>query len=160
MEILSHPIEYLLLSIIAGFLGSLAMAGYMHLVDRNIEQSMNMLTILGRFFEGETEKAKNYAVRIYLVVGTDFGFAYTAIIAESGLHEFWQIVMASMGMGVFHGIVVSYSLMYILISDSKHPDKDTEMAPLQVGLWYTSGHMLYGIVVGLIISASPNLVSS
>jgi hypothetical protein len=64
-------------------------------------------------------------------------------------------LMLGLGVGIFHGIVVSLMLVWV-VSD-RHPLEEFKEADLLVGLSHFAGHVAYGGVVGLVVGLSPLL---
>jgi hypothetical protein len=70
-----------------------------------------------------------------------------------GLTHLPNSLMLGLGVGVFHGMLVSLMLVWV-VSES-HPLEEFNEAGLAVGLSHFAGHVAFGAVVGLVVGLSP-----
>ena len=61
-------------------------------------------------------------------------------------------MMLGLGIGFFHGLVVSLALVWIV--SERHPLEEFNDAGLAVGLSHLLGHVVYGGVVGVVVGLS------
>ena len=56
-------------------------------------------------------------------------------------------IFVGIGFGFFHGLVMSYVLMFY--ASEKHPIETYRNATIEEGVLHLVGHIIFGIVVGL-----------
>jgi hypothetical protein len=65
-----------------------------------------------------------------------------------GAIVFPYAIFLGMGFGFFHGLIMSYLLMFY--ASEKHPIEEYRKATLEAGLLHLVGHVIFGAVAGLI----------
>jgi hypothetical protein len=146
-------VQYLATALVAGVLGGLAMEAAMWLIARGGKVKGDMVLALGSLIT----KSRDHAYRVGLIVHATaaFGFAlvYTLLMVTLGYTKMPNSLMLGLGVGAFHGIIVSLMLVWV-VSDH-HPLEEFKEADLLVGLSHMAGHVAYGAVIGLVVGLSP-----
>jgi hypothetical protein len=138
----------LLLGAICGLIGAFVMNLFMRLVGRSFDRRADMVRALGSFFTGKMENAAIVGTAIHSVAGVVFGMIYFAIMQSMGALIFPQAIFLGLGFGFFHGLITSYALMFY--ASERHPLKDYRKATMQEGVLHLFGHMIFGLVAGLL----------
>jgi len=91
-----------------------------------------------------------------LASGVVFGMVYTLLLMAIAPGSVAGSLFICVGFGFFHGLIVSYMLMYYVAE--RHPVAKYRNAGMSVGIIHLIGHVLYGALVGFIVGFSDNLV--
>ncbi len=138
----------IVLGIICGLIGSVAMNLFMRTVSNAYSQRVDMTIALGSFFTGTTENAATLGTAIHSLSGIVFGVIYFLIMHAMNALVFPYAIFLGLGFGFFHGLVMSYCLMFI--ASERHPIEAYRKATLEEGLLHLVGHIIFGGVAGLI----------
>ena len=138
----------ILLGAFSGLIGAFAMNLFMRAVANKLGKRGDMVRALGSFFSRDKESAANIGTAIHCAAGVSFGIVYLTIIYLINFLSFPQAIFLGLGFGFFHGMVTSFILMFY--ASERHPDESFRKATIEEGALHLFGHMLYGIVVGLI----------
>lgn len=146
-------ILFLVIAGVAGALGATAMNALMRTIGSRGDTSINMVEALASYFTGSLDNAMRVGTIIHLSAGVFFGYVYTVIIMMTGVAGFVPVLFFALGIGFLHGLVVSYGLMFYVAE--RHPIERYRRATFEVGALHLVGHVVYGLVVGLIVALSP-----
>ena len=138
----------IVLGVICGLIGSIAMNLFMRTVSNAYSQRVDMTIALGSFFTGTTENAATLGTAIHSLSGIVFGVIYFLIMHAMNALVFPYAIFLGLGFGFFHGLVMSYCLMFI--ASERHPIEAYRKATLEQGLLHLVGHMIFGGVAGFI----------
>ena len=138
----------IVLGVICGLIGSIAMNLFMRTVSNAYSQRVDMTIALGSFFTGTTENAATLGTAIHSLSGIVFGVIYFLIMHAMNALVFPYAIFLGLGFGFFHGLVMSYCLMFI--ASERHPIEAYRKATLEEGLLHLVGHIIFGGVAGLI----------
>ncbi len=158
MNSLHIIVLFLFVAGIAGALGAVAMNGFMRAVSSGRGRSINMVEALASYFTGSLDNALKVGTIIHLSAGVLFGYIYTVIIMAVGIGGFVPVLFMAAGLGLVHGLLVSYGLMFYVAE--RHPIEKYRQATFEVGALHLVGHVIYGVVVGIVIGLFPQLISS
>ncbi len=145
------PDYVVIVSLVAGIAGGIAMNIYMRILTLEHAVPADMIRLLGGLFTGKNGgNTRIVGTLIHLTLGFLFGLLYVW-----GLYTFNGISLpgalpVGLGMGFAHGVVASFAMMYLVYHG--HPVESYRKSPITVstGLVYISGHGLYGLVVALV----------
>lgn len=138
----------LLLGALSGLVGAFAMNFFMRSVSAAFSQRVDMLLALGSYFTGKKENAAFIGTCLHAASGIIFGAIYFGIIFAMQALEFPYTVFLGLGFGFFHGLLMSYMLMFY--ASERHPIEEYRKATLEQGLLHLVGHVIFGGVTGLI----------
>ncbi|CAM3137025.1 hypothetical protein [Rariglobus hedericola] len=153
MNTITLTSDLVLYAILAGLLGAGAMWAGMRLIERAGPPTGGMVVAVGSLLTRSREKALPMGIAVYLFSAVVFGLLYTVLMQLVGLTAWPQAFFAGAGFGFFHGLVVSLALTWI-VSDN-HPLTEFRKATPLVFLSHFAGHIVFGAVVGLVISIAP-----
>ncbi len=137
----------LILGAISGLAGAFAMTEFMLKVSSAHSKRVDMVRALGSFFTRKSEGAQELGKKIHALSGLFFGVIYFVIMYLIGGLNFPYAIFLGLGFGFFHGLTMSYVLMFY--ASEKHPIEEYRKATLEQGLLHLVGHVIFGIVVGL-----------
>jgi hypothetical protein len=146
-------IDFLLTAVVAGVLGAAAMEVVMWLICRSGWAKGNMIVAVGSILTRSRETAFRAGVRLHAISAVGFALIYAFAMRQLGLNHLPTSFVTGIGFGIFHGLVVSLMLVWIVAE--RHPLEEFQEAGLAVGLSHFAGHIAYGAVVGLVIGMSP-----
>lgn len=133
---------------ISGLIGAFAMYAFMRAVSATFGRRVDMIRALGSYFTGKTEGAVALGASIHAVSGTVFGIFYILIFYAMKTLDFPQVLFFGIGFGFFHGLIMSYILMFY--ASERHPIKEYRKATMEEGLLHLVGHLIFGGVTGLV----------
>lgn len=140
-------LETTLCGLVAGAAGALLMNLFLRWISATFAEPVNMIEVLGSFFTGSRRNAIQLGTLIHVLSGALFGTIYSWILTLLGAAVLPVPVFTGMGLGFFHGLVVSYILMVYV--SQRHPVEAFRKSSLMVGVLYLISHTLYGGFVGL-----------
>ncbi|WP_438480961.1 hypothetical protein [Oleiharenicola lentus] len=146
-------VEYLCTALAAGVIGGLAMEVAMGLIRKASGGQGDMILALGSLITKTRENARRVGVIVHATVAIGFGFVYTLLMVTLAYTGMPQALMVGLGVGAFHGIVVSLMLVWVVAD--QHPLEEFKEADLLIGLSHFAGHVAYGAVVGLVVGFAP-----
>ena len=138
----------ILLGAACGLIGGYAMTYFMRSVSDAFSKRVDMIRALGSYFDGNLEKADRRGRIIHSLSGIFFGILYFLIFDAIGALVFPYALFLGIGFGFFHGLLMSYLLMFY--ASEKHPIEDYRNATLEEGLLHLVGHIIFGGVAGLL----------
>lgn len=131
-----------------GLIGAYAMNVFMRTVSAAYSERVDMIVALGSYFTGSIENARNLGTTIHAIAGIFFGMCYFLIMSAMNALVFPYALFLGLGFGFFHGLVMSYGLMFY--ASERHPIETYKKATLEEGLLHLVGHVIFGGVAGLI----------
>lgn len=146
-------VELVYYAIMAGLAGAGAMWAVMRLIERAAPPTGGMVIAVGSLLTRSRDNALPMGLAVYLLAAVVFGLLYTVLIRMIGFTAWPHAFFAAGGFGLFHGLVVSLGLVWI-VSDN-HPLEEFRRATPLIFLSHFAGHIVFGLVVGLVISLSP-----
>jgi hypothetical protein len=140
-------INIILLGCACGLVGAFAMNLFMRKVSSAYSKRVDMLVALGSYFTGTVDNAAALGTFIHGLAGLFFGAVYFLIMNTMNALVFPYAIFLGMGFGFFHGLIMSYCLMFI--ASERHPIEAYRKATLEEGLLHLVGHIIFGGVAGL-----------
>lgn len=146
-------VSFLVYAALAGIAGALAMTATMRLLARTGWARGDMIMAVGSLLTRSRENAQMVGLFLHLMSALFFGVLYTVLLMAIGFTEWPGGLIAGAFFGVFHGLVVSLSLCWVVAD--QHPLEEFRHVSVSVGVSHFLGHVVFGAVVGLVISAAP-----
>jgi hypothetical protein len=146
-------VEVIVYAVMAGLFGAAAMWMVMRLIERAGPPTGGMVVAVGSLLTRKRSNALTAGVAVYLFSAVLFGIIYTLLMLRLELTAWPHAFFAGAGFGFFHGLVVSLGLVWI-VADNHPLDEFRQATPL-VFLSHFAGHVVFGAVVGLLISIAP-----
>jgi hypothetical protein len=144
---------FLVYAALAGLCGALAMTAVMKLVAQSGWARGDMIVAVGSMFTKTRENSFQVGLILHTLSAVVFGQLYTVLLIGLELSAWPYALFAGAGMGVFHGLVVSLALCWVVAD--QHPLEEFRRAGVSVALTHFVGHVAYGAAVGLVIALAP-----
>ena len=144
---------FLVYAAVAGLLGALAMTAAMKLVARSGWARGDMIVAVGSLLTKTRENAAPVGLVMHALSAVVFAQIYAVLLIGLELSAWPSAFFAGVGFGVFHGLVVSLSLCWVVAD--QHPLEEFRNAGASVAFTHFVGHVVYGAVVGLVIAFAP-----
>lgn len=138
---------------LAGLLGAVAMTGIMRLIARTRWVREDMIIAVGSLLTKSRDNALMVGLFVHGISAIVFGITYTLLLMALHLNTWPAAIFAAAAIGVFHGLVVSLSLCWV-VSDW-HPLEEFRNTSMSIAVTHFVGHVAYGTVVGLVIGLAP-----
>lgn len=145
-------VSYLLTSLVAGVLGGLAMEVAMWLIGRAAKVKGDMILALGSLITKRRDGAYRVGFLVHATSAFGFALVYALLMVRLGYTDLPVSAMLGLGVGVFHGLLVSLMLVWVVAEH--HPLEEFKEADLLVGLSHLAGHVAFGGMVGLVVGLS------
>jgi uncharacterized membrane protein YagU involved in acid resistance len=144
---------FLVYAALAGLCGALAMTAAMKLVARSGMARDGMIMAVGSMFTKSRETGFRVGLILHTLSAIVFGQIYTVLMIGLELSAWPSAFYAGVGFGVFHGLIVSLALCWVVAD--QHPLEEFRRAGVSVALTHFIGHIAYGAAVGLVIAFAP-----
>jgi hypothetical protein len=141
--------DYVLVSMIAGSLGAVAMYFVMRLINLAGWAKGDMLLALGSLALNRREHAFLAGTTIHWISSMIFAALYLAVLSNTGFLELPAALAGGVFLGGFQGFFVAIALVWI--ASDRHPLPEFQGATIPIGVMHFAGHVVYGAVVGLTI---------
>lgn len=145
--------SFLLFASFAGILGALAMTSIMRLLAKTQWARGDMIIAVGSLLTRSRDNAFLVGCFMHLISAIFFGVIYTLILLTIGMTDWPEGFFVGAFFGVFHGLVVSLSLCWVVAD--QHPVEEFQQVGFSVAVTHFIGHMVYGAVVGFVIAVAP-----
>jgi len=152
MNVVNAVTHRLPMALLAGVLGLAAMEVAMWLVTRKGWAKGNMVVALGSLITGQRHNAFAMGSVCHVISAVVFALLYFAALTACGINRFPMALMAGIGFGLLHGMVVTLALVWI-VSD-RHPLEEFQDAGFAVAVSHIIGHAAYGAAVGAVFGLS------
>ena len=138
-----------ILTIIAGLLGTAGMTLVMWLIHRSGIAKADMVRAIGSMFTSSIEDALAPGIIIHFIVGSIIAFFYVILISLFGPTSVAATIGTGAMIGLFHG--VSFSFLLIVTVAEHHPLEQFRDTGFEVAIAHLVGHIIYGLVVGTVV---------
>ncbi len=141
------------IALIAGAVTGWLMHLLMLASSRRQEVPVDMVKALGSYWTKDTTpRASQVGLILHTLGGALLGLVYSWLLHLIAIDSHPVAILAGFILGHFHGLIVSFSLMY-WVAD-RHPVEAYRNATMQVGIIHLLGHIFFGTAVGLVIYLS------
>jgi len=142
-------IVIVLLTILAGILGTAGMTFVMWLIHRFGLANADMIRAIGSLYTRSYENSLLPGVIIHFGIGSILAFIYTAFLSIFYLRS--VIALTGLGgmLGLLHGLAVSFALVALVAEH--HPLEYFQKVGSEVVVAHMVGHIIYGLIVGAVI---------
>jgi uncharacterized membrane protein YagU involved in acid resistance len=146
-------VNFLFYASLAGLLGAVAMSLAMRLVTQTRWARGDMVVAVGSLLTRSRENARLVGLIMHLMSAVVFGVIYALLMMGLDLTRWPNALFVGAGFGVFHGLIVSLSLCWVVAD--QHPLEEFRNVGVSVAVSHFVGHVVFGAVVGLCIALSP-----
>ena len=133
--------------IICGIAGTSAMSFVMWFITKEGIANADMLRAIGSIFTDD-KSAFSTGLSIHYIFGIVLAFVYLLIISLFQPQSLWAYTGLGAMIGLFHG--VAFAFLLVVVVAEHHPKESFREAGLEVALAHLGGHVVYGLVVGLV----------
>jgi len=140
---------YVILTIIAGLIGTGGMTLAMWLINKSGMANADMVRAIGSIFTRNLDESLTPGLIIHFIVGSLIAFIYVILISLFAPTSVAATIGTGAMIGLFHG--VAFSFLLVVAVAEHHPLEDFRNAGLEVALAHLAGHIIYGLLVGTVI---------
>ncbi len=141
----------LLQTIVAGILATAVMSSVLYLFHWRGFANADMIRALGSLLTRSEDNALILGLAIHFTSGVVFAFVYLVFWSLWGIEALGTYVALGAFTGAAHGLVVSFLLVSLIAGH--HPLPRFQEAGIGVAVAHLLGHVVYGVVVGLVAGA-------
>jgi hypothetical protein len=146
---MNHIIVTILLTVLAGILGTAGMTIVMWIIHRSGLANADMMRAIGSLYTRSYENSLLPGFIIHFGIGTILAFVYTAFLSIFLLRSVVALTGLGGMLGLLHGLVVSFALVALVAEH--HPLEQFQKAGSEVVVAHMIGHIIYGLIVGAVI---------
>lgn len=139
-------------TIVAGIVGTAGMSLSMWLITKSGIANAGMIRAIGSMFTKSYEGSFGPGLVVHLVSGILFSFLYVILISIFPPTSVAATIATGAMIGVFHG--VAFGFLLVITVAEHHPLEQFRSAGFEVAIAHFVGHVIYGILVGLVIGLS------
>ena len=152
MDPFTTIVQFLVITTLAGIVATGGMTLFMTTLTRSGITNADMVRAIGGIFtKSEDEEALMLGSLLHLVSGISFAMVYTLVLVYFKVPQGLATVGGTMLLGAFHGFVLSF-LLVIAVAEN-HPVSRFQDAGFGVAVAHFLGHILYGFLVGAVLTA-------
>lgn len=141
-----------ILTIIAGVVGTAGMSLAMWLITKSKIANASMIRAIGSIFTQSYDDSFKPGLIVHFVLGVLFAFLYVILISIFEPTTLAAAIGAGALIGVFHG--VAFAFLLVVAVAEHHPLERFRSAGFEVAIAHLAGHVIYGILVGLVVGLS------
>jgi len=133
--------------IICGIAGTSAMSFVMWFITKEGIANADMIRAIGSMFTDE-ESSFSTGLIVHYVAGIVLAFIYLLLISLFQPQSLWAYTGIGGMIGLFHG--VAFAFILVVVVAEHHPKESFRNTGLEVALAHLGGHIIYGLIVGLV----------
>ncbi len=139
----------IVISLLAGLLGTGVMSLFMSYITTTGIANADMIRAVGSLYSRTYENALRPGLIIHFASGAIIAIIYALFISLFHPMTLLSYVVVALAFSTLHGLVVSF-LLVVLVAQY-HPLERFQKAGSEVASAHFVGHVIYGIVVGLVL---------
>lgn len=136
-------------TIVAGIVGTVGMSLAMWAITKSGVANAGMIRAIGSMFTKSYEGSFIPGLIVHLISGILFGFLYVILISIFAPTSLAAAIGTGAMIGVFHG--VAFGFLLVVTVAEHHPLEEFRNAGFEVAIAHFVGHVIYGILVGLVV---------
>lgn len=149
MEGLSFP-HFIWVAFCAGIIGTIGMELMLQSITKFGIANADMTRAIGSLFTNSSSVAYRFGFIIQSVSGIVFAFIYVLAFELFDIRGILNSAGAGLLLGFIHGAVVGFILVTAIAENHPHPEFRKAEFPVAVAHW--AGHLIYGLLVGVLIN--------
>lgn len=138
-----------LLTIVAGIVGTVGMSLAMWIITKSGIANAAMIRAIGSLFTKSYDNSFGPGLVIHFISGIFFAFLYVILISIFAPTSVAAAIGTGAMIGVFHG--VAFGFLLVITVAEHHPLEQFRNAGFEVAIAHFVGHVIYGILVGLVV---------
>ena len=139
----------LIITVLAGVIGTAGMSILMWGVTRSGIANAAMIRAIGSLFTQTYEDSFRPGLVAHFVVGIIIAFVYIALISLFAPTSLAGTIALGGMIGFAHGIAFGFTLVVAVAEH--HPLEQFRNVGLEVAVAHLLGHVVYGVLVGLVV---------
>jgi hypothetical protein len=151
MEESGLTIQFILAPAFAGLIAAACMVLFMTGLTRMHVVNADMIRAIGSLFTRSKAAALPVGGFVHAVSGIVFAMIYARVLSFFSVQGFWYTTVMSGLIGFVHGFVVFFLLINVVAEH--HPLPEFREVGVGVAAAHLVGHIIYGLVVGMILGA-------
>jgi len=134
----------------AGIIGTVGMEIVLQSITKSGMANADMTRAIGSLFTKSYSNSYKIGFVLQTFSGIVFAFIYTLAFVLFDVKGFLSCAGAGVLIGFIHGAVVGFILVAAIAEN--HPLPEFRQAGFSVAVAHWAGHLVYGLLVGIIIS--------
>ena len=136
-------------TMLSGLIGTAGMTLVMWAVTKSGIAHADMIRAIGSIFTRSYRDSLTPGVIVHFGVGIIVAFFYVIIISILTPASVIRTIGAGAMIGLFHGVVFSF-LLVVAVAEH-HPLEMFRSAGSEVAVTHLAGHIVYGLLVGMVV---------
>jgi len=138
-----------ILTVLAGIVGTSGMSLAMWIITKSGLANASMIRAIGSMFTQSYDSSFGPGLIVHFISGILFAFLYVILISLFAPTSLAAAIGAGAMIGVFHG--VAFGFLLVVTVAEHHPLEQFRNAGFEVAIAHFAGHVIYGILVGLVV---------
>jgi len=139
-------------TIVAGLAGTSGMSLAMWIITKSGIANAGMIRAIGSMFTKSYDNSFGPGLVVHFISGILFAFLYVILISIFAPTSLVAAIGAGAMIGIFHG--VAFGFLLVITVAEHHPLEQYRNAGFEVAIAHFVGHVVYGILVGLVVGLS------
>ena len=139
----------LIITVLAGVIGTAGMSTLLWGITRSGIANAAMIRAIGSLFTQTYEHSFRPGLAAHFVVGIIIAFVYVALISLFAPTSLAGAIALGGMIGFAHGVAFGFTLVVAVAEH--HPLEQFRNAGLEVAVAHLLGHVVYGVLVGLVV---------
>jgi hypothetical protein len=135
---------------LSGVIATAVMTAFMWLIGERKFAKANLVKLVGAFIQDAGKHFSQIGLTLHFGIGIFFAFIYYGLLSLYNPEMGLSVVIISTMIGAFHGLVFGFFLTVMILRH--HPKEKARQYGGFAGPTYFFGHMLYGLVIGLLFN--------
>ncbi len=142
--------QLLWVALVAGVIGTAGMTFFLQSITKSGIANADMVRAIGSLFTKSLDNAFGIGIAIHFFFGYLFAVLYILLITFFNIHSFLATTGFGLLLGFIHGAVVGFTLV-AAVAES-HPLEQFRDPGFSVAVAHWAAHVIFGILVGALIS--------
>ena len=138
-----------ILTILAGVAGTAGMSIVLWGISHTGIANAAMIRAIGSLFTRSYEDSFGLGLTVHFIVGIIIAFVYVALISLFAPTSLAGAIALGGMIGFAHGVAFGFTLVVAVAEH--HPLEQFRSAGLEVAVAHLFGHVIYGVLVGLVV---------
>lgn len=143
-------LRLILIPIFAGFIGTLGITTVLWLINKTGWTNADMVRAIGSLFTKSLQNALRIGLAVHFSAGIIISAVYLHILSILSPEKLVTLIFVGGVIGFVHGFIFSFGLV---IFAEHHPVEQFQEADFEVAIAHILGHIVYGMLIGLIFGA-------
>lgn len=143
--------RFVIVAAMAGVIATAGMTTVLWLITRSGRTNADMVRALGSFITRSYHNSLLVGTAIHFGAGIPIAMLYIVAFQVIRVESIASMMLAGAAFGFFHGFAFSFVMLTI---SEYHPVDKFHKADFQVAFAHLLGHVVFGILVGLMVGIS------